>query len=433
MDTKRIEELLRTRPPRERTYDRQLPTLIETTRPLKVTVRLLGGPTVGWSTRALILPLVLAIVAGAAAFGVWHYYQPAVVATPTPSFKPGAFSVTGSMTTARLGATATLLSDGRVLVAGGLLPATGVLASAELYDPKTGTFAATGWMTTTRWRQTATLLADGRVLVVGGTDKDAKDLTSAEIYDPASGTFSATGSMGVARSGQMATLLPDGRVLIAGGEADYNNPVPLATAELYDPGTGKFGPTGSMSAGRTGATASLLADGRVLIAGGDGSMVGYAYQALKSAELYDPSVAQFSPTGSLTVARSGSTATLLPDGRVLVAGGVGSQGALSSAELYDPNSGIFRPTGSMAIPRQNPTAVRLNNGRVLILGGGELTATAELYDPATGAFASTGSMTTARGNFTATLLADGRVLIAGGGGFVAANPVNLASAELYQP
>jgi hypothetical protein len=438
MDIDRIEALLRTRSPRERTYAGQLPELMGTTPPGRVTVRVRGASSTGRSTQALALVLTLVIVAGSAAFGVWHLAQTTGVGGPAASASegPGIFSVTGSMTTPRVDAAAALLSDGRVLIVGGFPFTGGALASAELYDPATGKFDPTGSMSTPRWDMTATRLSDGRILIAGGSDSSSQVLASADIYDPATGTFAPTGSMGSARTGQTATLLPDGRVLIAGGEGEAtgSSDFALATAELFDPTTGKFSPTGSMEVARSGSVVTLLLNGRVLIAGGYGTV---ADQALSSAELYDPATGRFSPTGNLTVERAGATATLLADGRVLVAGGQGGSGSLPfiSAELYDPATGTFRPTGSMdpASPRDGSWAIRLNDGRVLILGGVQLTNTAELYDPATGSFTSARSMASERSGFTATLLPDGRVLIAGGSGLVAGNAVGLASAGLYEP
>ena len=183
---------------------------------------------------------------------------------------------------------------------------------------------------------TATLLPGGRVLIAGGGHRYGSFgmtpslgmLDSAELYDPAAGTFSPTGSMAAVRGWHTATLLPDGRVLIAGGSYE-------APAELYDPQTGTFSPTGSMEVDREAATATLLPDGRVLIAGG-------SYEA--TAELYDPQTGTFSPTGSMTMTafRSNATATMLPDGRVLIAGGIGviagtlDGTTLASAEMYGP-------------------------------------------------------------------------------------------------
>ncbi|MGD0248702.1 MAG: kelch repeat-containing protein, partial [Candidatus Limnocylindrales bacterium] len=209
------------------------------------------------------------------------------------------------------------------------------------------------------------------------------------------GTFSPTGSMAAGRYHHTATLLSDGRVLVAGGYRDPSNV--LASAELYDPKTGTFSPTGSMATARADHTATLLSDGRVLIAGGwDGS----TYPT--SAELYDPKTGTFSPTGSMAAGRYHHTATLLSDGRVLVAGGGGSPHLAypTSAELYDPKTGTFSATGSMATGRVDHTATLLSDGRVLIAGGWDGSQfhasddLAELYDPAPGKFSPTGSMAT---------------------------------------
>jgi hypothetical protein len=169
---------------------------------------------------------------------------------------------------------ATLLSDGKVLVAGGTLFLNildRVTATAELYDPATGTFSPTGSMTTPRQDFTATLLPNGKVLVAGGFDNSGRALATAELYDPASGTFTLTGSMAAPRTGHTATLLPNGKVLVAGG----------FTAELYDPATGTFSFTGGLATARTGHTATLLQSGQVLVIGGAGSS-----GILASAEIY---------------------------------------------------------------------------------------------------------------------------------------------------
>jgi WD40 repeat protein len=349
--------------------------------------------------------------------------EPAPAPTASPAASP--FSPTGSLATARAGHTATLLLDGRVLIAGGRVGALDWIASAELYDPKTGTFTPTGSMSAARFRHTATLLPDGRVLIAGGMG--AKAGASAELYDPTTGTFSPTGTMASSRYNHSATLLSDGRVLIAGGEGSGT----LTSAELYDPKTGAFSPTGSMSTGRLGQDATLLSGGRVLIAGGSSDKP----KVFASAELYDPKRGKFSPTGSMTTAREFYTLTRLPDGRVLAVGGEDALNTpLDSAELYDPTTGEFSPTGSLSDTWEYHAATLLSDGRVLIAGGLQNSmavpvASAELYDPKTGMFSSTGSMAAGRQGHTATLLADGRVLIVGG----SSKGSVIGSAELFRP
>jgi hypothetical protein len=237
----------------------------------------------------------------------------------------------------------------------------------------------------------ATLLADGRVLVTGG-DGAYGPLASAEIYDPRTARFSPTGSMVIASSLHTATLLPDGRVLVAGG-GDSAGGLCFPLAEIYDPTTGTFTRTGALTTNRCGHTATPLADGRVLLAAGTSNWEGTGFQS--SAEIYDPKTGKFTTTGSMAVAPGMATATLLSDGRVLVAGGnqVLDQ-SLASAEIYDPKTGTFSPTGSMATARTFHTATRLFDGRVLVIGGdsdgwniaGPFLASAEIYNPLTGTF-----------------------------------------------
>ena len=355
--------------------------------------------------------------------------SPTATLTVAAALGHGEFGPTGAMTVVRNGQTATLLLDGRVLIAGGSRD-----NSAELYHPQTGTFSPTGPMSVVRVRgHTSTLLQDGRVLITGGTDDSlsASPLAAVELYDPKTGKFVPTWSMAYARSGHTATLLPDGRVLIVG---DYGTSFGTAiAAELFDPTTGQFVQTGSPVHVRNGHTATLLQDGRVLIVGGTGTGA-FDDPTPTSAELYDAQTGRFTLTGSLAARRwSGHTATLLKDGRVLVEGGNASgvqEVPLASAELYDPKTGKFSTTGSMAVTRDTQSVTPLLDGRVLVVGGDGRTA--ELYDPNTGKFSTTGSTTIARNGQTATPLPDGRVLIAGGWDGASIQPGS-DTAELYQP
>jgi hypothetical protein len=282
----------------------------------------------------------------------------------------GKFSAAASMAQPRMGHTATTVKVAgadAVLVVGGYSDSSQrTIAQAELYDPTTGKFSVTGSLAESRFGQTATLLADGRVLVAGGQNR-AVALSSAEIYDPATGKFTRTGPMSQSRFGQTATLLPGGKVLVAGG---YNAAqMWLASTEVYDPATGKFSPTGDMESPRVFHSAVALSDGRVLIVGGSGQP-GYG-GSLASAETYDPATGKFSPTASMTAPRSWFSLTVMTDGRVLAAGGQTNKngGFLGSAEVFDPATGKFGPAGNMTTARSYQTAAVLTDGRVLIVGG----------------------------------------------------------------
>jgi len=371
--------------------------------------------------------------------------------TPTPNSNaspkpppPLAFVATGSMHTARSGATATLLKNGKVLIVGGAQDhggAVSVYASAELYDPATGKFSTTGSMSSARSYATAALLSDGRVLVTGGegcSDRRSCDVAitslqrpvSAEIYDPTTGKFIATGSMTGASEQDAAMQLPDGRVMLTG----FNE-----WAEIYDPGSGKFVKTAKNVAFQAAAT--LLSNGKVLLAGSH-----YATDH-SAGGIYDPASGKLAtvslalPPGTKLVQYKGvaiprpvpSTATLLNDGRVLFFEG-------GYLETYDPASGACADAGfiSPAGGWVDVTATLMGDGRVLFKGGYLVdpetdehvpTNTAVLYDP-TGGPRRIGSAKVARVRHTATLLADGSVLIAGGQDD-SGNP--LASAELLKP
>ena len=233
------------------------------------------------------------------------------------------------------------------------------------------------------------------------------------------GSWSYTGSLNEPRYNHTATLLADGKVLVVGGSAAAG-----AIAELYDPDTGKWNATGGLNVPRASHTATLLADGKVLVAGGA--------RGLNSAELYDPVTGTWSITGSLNVSRGGATATLLGNGKVLVAAGIEVTGfddyiTLDTAELYDPESGTWSFTGNLNLFDENYSTTLLQNGKVLVLGGA---GSAGLYDPDLGTWSTIDSLSTnGRYHHTATLLPDGRVFIVGGakvGG-------SLNTAQFYDP
>ena len=414
----------------------------------------------------------------------------------------GVFTPTGPMAVRRYTHTATLLPSGLVLiVAGGISDLASVsTSSAELYDPIAGCFAQTGSMSTSRSSHYSTLLRNGRVLVAGGwpAGKPTHELATAELYDPAQGTFALTASMLDYCDGA-GTLLPDGTVLLDGigrsqlfdpqdpapgtftrkgmgsvagmavvlgnglvliSPTELFNPATGATNRIAGPGNGAAGPSvrlpdgrvlitgnnstnaallspytntyasaGPMVAARTGHTVTLLPNGRVLVAGGESNGSAFSH-----AEQFDPLTGSFAQVGSMITARSHHSATLLPNGRVLLAGGTGSGGALASWELYDPATGSFTATGPLTVARPHATAILLPTGRVLITGswvndpGGNVPA--ELYDPATGTSTATGLMDPGRQDHTATLLPNGKVLLAGG----AWNGTSAtASALIYDP
>jgi hypothetical protein len=313
-----------------------------------------------------------------------------------------------------------------------------------------GTFTPAGNMTTPRFGHASTLLGDGRVLIAGGVRVEAgtfpsffKTLTSAELYDPSTGTFAPTGDMLTPRTTYFCTftLLADGKVLVTGGEGIDGfgqgiDGLGAATAELYDPNTGQFTLTGNMTIARYGHTATLLNNGKVLIAGGASGP-----NPLTSAELYDPSTGAFTATGSMSYPGA-DTATLLPNGEVLITNGnPDGPPPCCYAELYDPDTGTFAFVGYMKELQSGPTAVLLTTGNVLVAGGdigdgdGGST-TAELFNPDTNTFGYTGRMIHAREGSTSTLLRNGTVLFTGGDAAVQVSSTGYdhgASAELYDP
>ncbi|AUX46017.1 uncharacterized protein SOCE26_075200 [Sorangium cellulosum] len=341
---------------------------------------------------------------------------------------------TGEMHNARYGHAATLLPSGQVLVAGGWFSS--YIPDTELYDPSTQRWEQAGQLTVARTEHTMTLLLSGQVLVAGGDGGFNGVLASAELYDPVARTWAPTGEMNTRRREHTATLLPTGEVLVAGGYdgPEHDGPgvsddpdVFYKTAEIYDTNKSTWRLIDSMHHARHGHTATLLPSGQVLVAGGNG-YDGY----LASAELYDPMNDTWTRTGAMSGPREGHTATLLPSGQVLVAGGYGPAGSLASAELYDPTKGEWQPAGSMSVPHAEHTATLLRSGQVLVAGGfgssGHLLANADLYDPA-GRWEGVAPMAKGRVHLATAYLPSGNVLVAGG----VSSAGYEASVEVYAP
>jgi hypothetical protein len=352
-------------------------------------------------------------------------------------------AISSTMSSPRYFHSATLLPDGNVLIAGGT-PGGVISNTADLFDPTSARFTpVTAVMTSARYLHSATLLPSGEVVLVGGhTGSVGGPTASAEVFTYASGSFAAASSLNVARFFPTATLLPNGKVLIAGGQPGTG---PTTTAELFDPIAGTFSLLpNQMNIGRYRHTATLLPNGKVLIAGGDTSSVGTG--VTNTAELFDPVSETFTLLPSMASPRWSHTATLLPDGKVLIVGGLSSSDFMvtNTAELFDPLTNSFTTTGSMSVPRYFHTATLLTNGKVLVAGGfhpalGGLN-TAEVFDEATGTFTLLPNlMATKRYYHSSTLLPNGRVFIAGGGGSppptspLITGSVITNTAELFDP
>jgi len=299
---------------------------------------------------------------------------------------------TTSLTTGRAYHTATLLNDGRVLIVGGTtsganLPSS-YLATAQIYDPVANTWSTnTPSLTTGRKNHTATLLSDGRVLIVGGNNVaysfgsyNTFHLATAQIYNPVTNTWSTnTPSLTTAREGHTATLLSNGKVLIVGG---YNSSLTyISSAQIYDPVANTWSTnTPSLATTRSAHTATLLSNGKVLIVGGASSLA-----TLSSNEVYDPVTNTWSTNiPTLTTGRYNHTATLLSNEKVLIVGGYNSSLTyISSAQIYDPVANTWSTnTPSLEVDRRKHTATLLSNGKVLIVGGSNSTylSSAQIYD-----------------------------------------------------
>jgi len=370
--------------------------------------------------------------------------KPTITATPTrsaPSPTPTptptrdvvrTWERVGDLTEPRTSHSATLLQDGRVLVAGGGDLDGTALATAEVYDPATRTWSATGSMEAGRMSHTATLLDDGRVLVAGGVDADYRHVASAELYDPVTSTWAVTDGMADVRANHTASLLLDGTVLVVGGAVDLDGHMVIASAERFDPARGSWTSVGSLSAARQAHTATVLADGTVLVSGGIGVFVSPVDSvALASVEHFELGRGRWATVASLAQPRFGHSANLLQDGRVLLASGTAGSGImLPSAELYDRARDSWASTGDVILPRQGHRSVTLTDGSSLIVGGdtveGRPLGAVESFRDATGSWVAVEPMATPRSGHTVTILADGSVLVAGGRG-------GESTSELYGP
>lgn len=371
-----------------------------------------------------------------------HYILPCVDDCSVPHW----VSV-GSLNTARVNHTATLLRNGQVLVTGGSDDNGGVLASAELYDPVTGMWGFTGSLAKPRAGHFAFALPSGAVLVIGGDQPCCDTNITAELYDPATGTWSPGGNGG--NGGTMfaieaATMLQTGKILVMNGMAWFYDPI----QQSWDQASGYQGQ-------RQFPDATLLLGGKVLVVGGtnDPDLV----VIVPGAELYDPTNGASTMTGNPNVLREAGTDTLLPDGTVLAAGGyswvtqadqyswVTYSVPWRSSESYDAD-GIWRPVGDLNEARSSHTATLLRDGRVLIVGGEGIAdpgletyysrtlKSAELYDPTAAAWTYTSSPNGAHTRHTATLLGDGSVLVVGGiGGDSSSGYAVSGDAEIYIP
>jgi Galactose oxidase, central domain/Kelch motif len=346
---------------------------------------------------------------------------------------------TGRLNTAHSGHTATLLPSGKVLVVGGE-SGEFVLDTAELYDPASGTWSLTGSLGVRRRSHTATLLSDGRVLVAGGFGGPAPGpdygyLGSAELYDPATGTWSFTGNLDANRAGHEATLLQNGKVLVAGDFFADNR-----ISELYDPATGTWAATGALTHTRSFHAQTRLPDGNVLVAGGliEGALDDDT--VIPSAEVYDVASGTWSAVEDLAIAVRAVDATLLPNGKVMLAGGA-SNGSVTNVpipqvatQVFDWSTRNWSSAGDMSIARYDHSTTTLRSGKVLAVGGADASHAnvVELFDATTGAWTRTADIGKGRAGHTATLLPSGKVLVAGGYD-KAADYASLDSAEVYTP
>ena len=305
-------------------------------------------------------------------------------------------SIAQPLSAQRLNYVQVQLSDGRVLFAAGSDEDGHPIPRADIYNPANNKIEKTGAMIAPRCGPTATLLPDNTVLIVGGArcNEDLAPMRLMEIFDPRAGKFREAGSLIFARYAMSAILLKDGKVLLAQGYDSDRNLVPQA--DLYNPATGKLEAAGSMVLPRCFASTTQLSNGAILFAGG-ARCDDPDRPAIKGAEIYDPAI-KFKRVSDLGLARVCHTATLLKDGKVLIAGGATSMIfgiSHHTAEIYDPEKATFTPTGDLTKARTCASAILRADGNVLIKGGYSRSASdasqtdlsdSEIYDPTSGKF-----------------------------------------------
>jgi len=353
------------------------------------------------------------------------FYVPSKVGRYTVSYPAelGPWQASGNLATSRMNHEGLLLADGRVLVIGGRDDENQALATAERFDPTQGDWQATGSMQVPRLEGfTATLLPGGNVLVTGGfiTDGGSSDsgTATAEIYNPQLGTWTLASPMSESRANHQATLLADGRVLVCGGQKwMYGEPNSLASAEIYDPVENVWTSVAALEVARYGHTSTLLEDGRVLVAGG--WMYGAPGAPGSHVEVFDPVAATWDVLPGMPEASAKHTATLLQDGRLLVVGNGGTGTSSSNwAAIYTPtvtDSTAWQIIAAPLISHNLHTATLLNDGTVLVCGvTNSDPVCSEIYDPVRGIWSLGEALQVPRAGHSATLLEDGRLLFAGG-------------------
>lgn len=375
------------------------------------------------------LPLLATLLVFASLFVMWYRPAPApTVCVPAGAVQPGTWGNAGDILLGRTAFNAVTLPDNHVLIAGGAIPVNGpqgfgYTTESELYDPTACSWRTTGSLVTAASSYGETPLNDGRIMIAGGYGPVLKTV---QLYDPGAGTWTSTPGLATARDLNTATRLVNGGILVTGGWDNFQ----LDSTEIGQPSTEAWLPAAPMLLARSNHQAILLPDGRVLVAGGtltDGS-------ATAECELYDPTTNTWHVTGSMHTPRTLFSAVLLSSGKVLVAGGLSQTGPTSSAELYDPITGTWTATDAMHTPRQfaaGQNGVLLRTGNVLVAGG-DRQGTSEEYNPNTGVWAPPVKMQFPHCDAAVTLLNDGRVLIIGGDNCVDQHQQVVAT-EVYTP